>query len=70
MHSIILAVSLVFAAAGPGSAAPLSLSLDDMARIVDLEEPAISPDARHVAFVVVTQDLAHDAYDNASRSST
>lgn len=65
MHSIFLAVSLVFAAAGPGSAAPLPLSLDDMARIVDLEEPAISPDARHVALVVVTQDRSRDAYDNA-----
>jgi dipeptidyl aminopeptidase/acylaminoacyl peptidase len=52
MHSIFLAVSL-------------ALSLGDMARIVDLEEPAISPDARHVAFVVVTQDRPHDALDNA-----
>jgi dipeptidyl aminopeptidase/acylaminoacyl peptidase len=65
MHSIFLAISLVFAAAGPGPAAPPPLSLDDMARIVDLEEPAISPDARHVAFVVVTQDRSHDSYDNA-----
>ncbi|MGA7201149.1 MAG: S9 family peptidase [Candidatus Cybelea sp.] len=65
MHSIILAVSLLFAAAGPGPAAPPPLSLDDMARIVDLEEPAISPDARHVAFVVVAQDRSHDSYDNA-----
>ncbi|MGC2635224.1 MAG: S9 family peptidase [Candidatus Cybelea sp.] len=65
MHSIFLAVSLLFAAAGPGPAAPPPLSLDDMARIVDLEEPAISPDARHVAFVVVTQDRSHDSYDNA-----
>jgi dipeptidyl aminopeptidase/acylaminoacyl peptidase len=63
MHGIFLAVSLALAAAGPGRSAP-PLSLDDMARIVDLEEPAISPDARHVALVVITQDRPHDAYDN------
>src|ERR1700684_2774292 len=63
MHDIFLAVSLALAAAGPGPSAP-PLSLDDMARIVDLEEPAISPDARHVALVVITQDRPHDAYDN------
>ena len=64
MHGIFLAVSLALAAAGPGPSAP-PLSLDDMARIVDLEEPAISPDGRHVALVVITQDRPHDAYDNA-----
>ena len=63
MHGIFLAVSLALAAAAPGPTAP-SLSVGDMARIVDLEEPAISPDARHVALVVVTQDSPHDAYDN------
>jgi dipeptidyl aminopeptidase/acylaminoacyl peptidase len=64
MHGIFLALSLALAAAGPGPAAPRPLSLDDMGRIVDLEEPAISPDARHVALVVITQDRLHDAYNN------
>jgi dipeptidyl aminopeptidase/acylaminoacyl peptidase len=63
MHGIFLAVSVALAAGGLGPSAP-SLSLGDMARIVDLEEPAISPDARHVALVVVTQDRPRDAYDN------
>ncbi|HEY2473171.1 MAG TPA: S9 family peptidase [Candidatus Cybelea sp.] len=41
------------------------LTFADMGRIVDLEEPAISPDARRVAFIAITQDGAHDAYVNA-----
>lgn len=52
MHSIFLAMSLAIAAAGPGPTPAPPLSIDDMARIGDLEEPAISPDARRVALVV------------------
>ncbi len=36
-----------------------------MSRLADLEEPAISPDARRVAFIVITQDVKHDAYVNS-----
>lgn len=36
-----------------------------MSRLVDLEEPAISPDAKRVALIVITQDLKHDAYLNS-----
>lgn len=35
-----------------------------MVKIVDLEEPAISPDSSRIAFIVITQDLSHDAYVN------
>src|ERR1700722_14671086 len=64
MHGIFLALSLALAAAGPVPAAPRALSLDDMGRIVDLEGPAISPDARHLAVVLIPQDRLHDAYNN------
>lgn len=40
------------------------LQIADMARIVDLEEAAITPNASRVAFVAISQDLAHAAYVN------
>ncbi|HET6275584.1 MAG TPA: S9 family peptidase [Candidatus Cybelea sp.] len=40
------------------------LQVGDMAQIVDLEEPAITPNAARVAFVAISQDLAHAAYVN------
>jgi dipeptidyl aminopeptidase/acylaminoacyl peptidase len=42
----------------------LPLRIGDMARIVDLEEPVISPDAARVAAIDISQDLAHAAYVN------
>jgi dipeptidyl aminopeptidase/acylaminoacyl peptidase len=41
------------------------LQIADMARIVDLEEPAISADGRRVAFIEIRQDAAHAAYVNS-----
>jgi dipeptidyl aminopeptidase/acylaminoacyl peptidase len=38
------------------------LQIGDMARIVDLEEPAISPDAARVALIAITQDAARALY--------
>ncbi len=40
------------------------LQIADMARIVDLEEPAISADGKHVAVVAISQDAARAAYVN------
>lgn len=40
------------------------VQLSDMARIVDLEEPAISPDARHVALIAIRQDVRPARYIN------
>jgi len=40
------------------------LQIADMARIVDLEEPAITPNAAKIAFVAISQDLRHAAYVN------
>ncbi len=37
------------------------LQIGDMARIVDLEEPAIAPNRTRVALIAITQDLAHAA---------
>jgi len=45
--------------------AALVLQIADMARIVDLEEPAISPDASRVALIAITQELARAAYVNS-----
>ncbi len=40
------------------------LQVGDMGRIVDLEEPAISPNGSRIAVVAIAQDLAHAAYLN------
>ncbi len=61
MRWLLLAVLPVVAPALPAAAAPV-LQVRDMARIVDLEEPAISPDGTRVALVTIEQDLRHAAY--------
>ncbi len=40
------------------------LQVGDMGRIVDLEEPAISPNGSRIAVVAIAQDLPHAAYLN------
>src|SRR5580658_4038934 len=40
------------------------LQIGDMARIVDLEEPAISPNGSRIALLAIEQDLAHATYVN------
>jgi dipeptidyl aminopeptidase/acylaminoacyl peptidase len=42
-----------------------ALQIADMARIVDLEEPAIAPNGRGVAVVAIRQDVAHAAEVNS-----
>lgn len=65
MRSSLIAL-LLFAAAGTlAAAAQPPLQIGDMARIVDLEEPAISPDGTRVAFIAITQDERRAAYVNA-----
>ena len=59
-----LLVALLGSAGAPALAKPV-LQIADMARLVDLEEPAISPDGTHVAAIAITQDLAHAAYVNS-----
>jgi dipeptidyl aminopeptidase/acylaminoacyl peptidase len=41
------------------------LQIGDMAKIVDFEEPAITPNGARVALVAITQDLARAAYVNS-----
>ncbi len=61
MRSLLFAVFALAATGAPATALPV-LQLGDMSRIVDLEEPAISPDGTHVALVTIDQDLRHAAY--------
>ncbi len=61
MHQVLISILL---AALPQTAQPV-LGIGDVARIADLEEPAISPDAARVALIVITADSSHDAYVNA-----
>jgi dipeptidyl aminopeptidase/acylaminoacyl peptidase len=56
---------LFVAAAGTCATAKPVLQLRDMARIVDLEEPAIAPDGRHVALIAIRQDLARASDTNS-----
>jgi|HubBroStandDraft_5_1064220.scaffolds.fasta_scaffold00081_15 dipeptidyl aminopeptidase/acylaminoacyl peptidase len=64
MRSLLCVALLIAAAAAPASA-KRTLQLGDMARIVDLEEPAISPDGGHVAVVAIAQNLARASYVNS-----
>ncbi|MBV8067277.1 MAG: S9 family peptidase [Candidatus Eremiobacteraeota bacterium] len=41
------------------------LQIGDMARIVDLEEPAIAPTGNRIALIAIAQDLAHASYVNS-----
>jgi dipeptidyl aminopeptidase/acylaminoacyl peptidase len=61
----LLASVFLLAAVRPAGAALPVLTLADMSRLVALEEPAISPDAKRIAFIVITQDVKHDAYVNS-----
>ncbi len=61
MRSALFAALALAASAAPAAALPV-LQASDMARIVDLEEPAISPDGTRVALVTIDQDPRHAAY--------
>jgi dipeptidyl aminopeptidase/acylaminoacyl peptidase len=47
----------------PSVAAARAFALDDLQRLVDIQEPQISPDGQAVAVVVIRPDYAADAYD-------
>jgi dipeptidyl aminopeptidase/acylaminoacyl peptidase len=53
------------AAAVLAAAEPRSFELDDVARLVQLSEPRLSPDGRRVALVVGRANLDENRYDNA-----
>ena len=65
MAKIFTVALLALLAAGPVAAAARPLTIDDMASLVDLEEPAISPDGRTVAILVFRQDAARAADEAA-----
>jgi len=50
---------LVVAALWPAPAPARTLQIADMARLVNLEEPAITPDGRFVALIALRQDMAN-----------
>jgi dipeptidyl aminopeptidase/acylaminoacyl peptidase len=54
--------ALLAATLGAGPASPRTLESADIGRIVNLEQPAISPDGRRIAFVVIRPDVAHATY--------
>jgi dipeptidyl aminopeptidase/acylaminoacyl peptidase len=64
MRCLLCAVLMLAAGATPAAAKPV-LQIRDMARIVDLEEPAISPDGSRVALLTIAQDMAHADYVNS-----
>jgi dipeptidyl aminopeptidase/acylaminoacyl peptidase len=55
MRSLLLASALLLVAASP-------LNLAGMARIADLEEPAIAPHGARIAMIIVRQNLRDDVY--------
>lgn len=61
MRLFLYVLALLFAVTVAASARPV-LRITDIARIVNLDEPAISPDGRLVALVEVAQDLTHARY--------
>jgi dipeptidyl aminopeptidase/acylaminoacyl peptidase len=62
VHQVLIA--LVLAALTPATAAQPVLGIADIARIADLEEPAIAPDASRLAVIVITTNAARNAYVN------
>jgi len=59
MRNLLLVASLAGTAvltASPAAAAQRVLQIADMARIVDVEEPAISPDAKSIALILIAAD--------------
>ncbi len=61
MRTFLAATLLAVAVLGgrPATISARTLEIADMARIVDLEEPAIAPDGRRVAVIAIRQDLEH-----------
>jgi dipeptidyl aminopeptidase/acylaminoacyl peptidase len=63
--SIGAGILILMMAAGPaigsdGGEAPRSLTVDDYFRILDVDEPQISPDGKWVAYTVTTSDIEKD----------
>jgi dipeptidyl aminopeptidase/acylaminoacyl peptidase len=67
MPSLLLAAFLLAAAPAALSSAPEKppLQIPDMARIIDLEEPALSADGKRIAVIAIAQDLERAAYVNS-----
>jgi dipeptidyl aminopeptidase/acylaminoacyl peptidase len=61
---IFLAAALVaFAVATPAAVSARPFALDDLHRLLDIQEPQISPDGSAVAVVVIRPNFATDTYD-------
>ena len=56
------AVALAVAALACAPASARSLQVSDSRRIVNLEQPAIAPDGRRVAYIAITPDYARGTY--------
>jgi dipeptidyl aminopeptidase/acylaminoacyl peptidase len=67
MPSLLLAAFLLAAAPAAPSSAPEKppLQIADMARIIDLEEPALSANGKRIAVIAIAQDLERAAYVNS-----
>ena len=60
---IVCAIAVgVLLAAVPAAVQARTFALDDLKRLVDIQEPQISPDGSHVAVVVITPDFSADEY--------
>ncbi len=59
MRVLLLSLGLTVVLAAGSAASARTLEISDAARLVNLEEPAISPDGRTVAMLVYHQDLVH-----------
>ncbi len=59
MRVLLLSLGLALLLAAGGTASARTLAISDAARILNLEEPAISPDGHTVAMLVYHQDLVH-----------
>ncbi len=62
---LLLCALALFAASVTGASGRPVLGVRDIARLVNVDEPAISPDGRIVAVVTVAQDLARARYVNS-----
>lgn len=61
----LLLFALVASTAQVPAATKRTLAIADMGRLLDLEEPAISPDGTRIAYLAIAQDLTAARYVNA-----
>ncbi|HTU69258.1 MAG TPA: S9 family peptidase [Candidatus Baltobacteraceae bacterium] len=63
MKRLVTSLLLALATAATGSAAPRTITLDDLPKIASVSNVAISPDGKQIAFILTRENLTTDEND-------